>query len=220
MTRDHLLFLIIGLLAGFTGGYLAHEFMAARQPPPLWAGAAGPGAAAAMQQQAAGAAGGANTGAAPQGAGSQGTAGQAAGAQAAMADVQRLRQHVEENPGDYDSVRRLANLNYDIANWSRAAELYRRYLEGRPGDPDVLTDLGACLRNLGEHQEALVAFRQARETAPEHWQSLFNEILTVAFDLGDPGATTELLARLENLQPENPDVARLATEVRRRQGAS
>ena len=35
MTRDHLLFLVGGLLGGFVLGYLGHEVVAARQPPRL-----------------------------------------------------------------------------------------------------------------------------------------------------------------------------------------
>ena len=35
MTRDNLLYITIGVLAGFISGYFTHEVMATRQPPPL-----------------------------------------------------------------------------------------------------------------------------------------------------------------------------------------
>ena len=35
MSRDNLLYITIGVLAGFISGYFTHEVMATRQPPPL-----------------------------------------------------------------------------------------------------------------------------------------------------------------------------------------
>ena len=116
-------------------------------------------------------------------------------------------------------MRQLANMNYDIANWSRAAELYEQYLTGRPDDANVMTDLGACYRNLQRLDEALAIFARARESAPEHWQAYYNEVLVIAFDKGDPAGSVPVLEKLEALEPENSDVARLGAEVRRRLGS-
>lgn len=215
MNRDHFLFLLIGALCGFIAGYVAHETMAARQPAPLWGGTVNAGTA----QPGAPQPGGPQPGAAQRGPGQQGPQpGAPAGPQAAMAEVQRLRAYVAENPTDYDAVRTLGNLNYDIANWGRAAELYEQYLSGRPDDADVMTDLGACYRNLGRLDDALGIFARIRELAPSHWQAHYNEILVIAFDKGDPEAALPVLEELEALQPGNADVVRLATEVRRRLG--
>lgn len=203
MTRDHLLVLLIGLLSGFILGYVAHETMAARQPVPAFA-AGGP-------QQA-------GQTAAPQAAQQQGqTAPQGA---AAMQQVQQLRAYVAENPDDLDAVRKLANLNYDIANWSRAVELYSAYMEKRPDDVDVATDLGAALRHQGRPEEALKLFDLVRERRPDHWQSLYNQILVLAFDLGRLDDAWAKVLELQEMQPGNPDVERLATEVERRRDAA
>jgi hypothetical protein len=105
VTRDSLLFLLIGLLAGFLVGYISHEAMTEVQPARMAGGTqlaattAGPPAA-----------GGGAPGGAP-----------------AMAEINRLRALVEQNPNDLDALRQLANLNYDIANWPRAGS--ERYLE-------------------------------------------------------------------------------------------
>lgn len=195
MNRDNFLFTAIGLLAGFIAGYLMHEVMAARQPPLRVAGA---------QSTAQGAA----SGAPPAAAGAQ--------AQASMEQVQRLRAYVEENPEDKEALRLLANLNFDINNWSRAAELYQRYLTLDPGDFDVMTDLGVCLRSMGEHDRALEVFRDVIARAPKHWQARFNEVIVLAFDLGKLDAAQEAVQDLKALQPDNPDVERLAAEVERR----
>lgn len=189
MNRDHALYLVAGLLGGFVLGYLAHEAMASRQPPRFGA----PAAAAAA---------GSSSPAAPAG---------------AMPEVERLRQAVEANPNDADAVLALANVNFDIRNWSRAIELYQRYDQLRPGDANALTDLGVCLRETGRIDEALVQFRRAAEVSPDHWQSRFNEAIVLAFDRRDFAAADRAVAELRRIQPANPDLDRLAREIDRLQ---
>ncbi len=199
MDRDKVLFTVIGLLAGFICGYVMHEAMAARQPSPTWSSASSTSATANP------AAGG--TGPAP-------------GGQPAMEQVQQLAAHVRENPEDAKAIRQLANLNYDISNWQRAAELYSRYLELEADDLDVMTDLGATYRFLRKPQEALEQFRSVRQLAPDHWQSRYNEVLVLAFDLNDLPAAGVAMKELVSMQPDNPEVARLAAELKKRaQGA-
>ena len=194
--------MLVGLLAGFIAGYLVHDAMAVRQPPRLPAGAAGQFAAGEVP-----AGGGAAPGAA------------AGNPMAPMAEIQRLREHIEKNPNDADAILVLANLNFDIRSWERARELYSRHLELKPGSPDVLTDLGVTYRELGQHQEALELFDQAQKLQPNHWQSLYNQIVVYAFDLRDFPVAEKLLVELRRLQPDNPSVAELATEVARRRAA-
>jgi tetratricopeptide (TPR) repeat protein len=215
MTRDNLLYATIGILAGFISGYFVHEVVAVRQPPPL---AVLQAAQAAVAQGAPGAgapAGGAAPGA-PEGAApaSEGAPGPA------MAEILRLKEQVEKNPNDAEAILTLANLNYDIRNWARARELYERYLKLRPAKPDVLTDLGVALRGLKLYPEALARFEEAQRLQDGHWQSMYNEVVVLAFDLKDMPRAQELLARLRRLQPDNPEVTRLADEVARRGGSA
>ncbi|HVS04440.1 MAG TPA: tetratricopeptide repeat protein [Thermoanaerobaculia bacterium] len=200
MTRDNVLYVLVGLLAGFIAGYFVHEAVVARQPPravgavPFHGGTAPqgapPGAAPATDQ----------------------------GAQ--MQQIEQLRQQVDANPEDAEAILALANLNYDIRSWARAQELYQRYLELRPPDPDVLTDLGVTLREQGDHRAALDRFTTAQELAAEHWQSLYNQVVVLAFDLQRYEEAEAVLERLRQLQPGNPDVERLAEEVERRSAAA
>ncbi|MCP3962121.1 MAG: tetratricopeptide repeat protein [bacterium] len=199
MNRDSLMFLVIGTLVGFIAGYVMHEVMAARQPAPLRPGQTRSAAPANPPQATAPAAGGA-----------------ASGSQPAMEQVQRLRAYVEENPNDAEAVRQLADLNYDISNWQRAAELYGRYLELEPDNLDVMTDLGACYRFLGQPRDALALFRQVRERAPDHWRARYNEVLVLGFDLDDFEAAKTAMAQLQLIQPGNSQVSRLAAELAKR----
>ena len=206
MNRDNVLFVTIGLLAGFIGGYLMRDVMAARQPAFAGAtaeagGPAEPTATRDLPMPPAGGAGGPGGG--PQ-----------------MAEIQRLREHVEKNPNDAEAVLLLANLNFDIKNWARARDLYAHHLELKPADPDVLTDLGVCYRELGDFQRALQLFDQAEKLAPAHWQSRYNKVVVLAFDLKDYAGAQKVLDELQRLQPQNPSIAELAAEVARRRGAA
>jgi Flp pilus assembly protein TadD len=196
MKRDHVLFLVIGLLAGFLAGYILQEEMASVQPARLGA-----------------------TAAAPTSPGMPGMPGAGGAPGGAMPEIERLKQAIEADPNDVESILALANLNFDIQNWQRARELYERYLKLRPEDADAMTDLGICLRSLGDFQAALATFAQAQKLAPDHWQSRFNEVVIKAFDLRDLPAAEAALVELEKAAPGNPDVARLAAEVRQRKGS-
>lgn len=219
MTRDNLLFVTIGVLAGFISGYFTHEVMATRQPPPLAVLQAAQAAAMGNPHEGGAAGAGAEAGG-PAAGGAAAAAGPGAAGGPAMADITRLREQVEKNPNDADAILTLANLNYDIRNWERARELYERYLQLRPAHPDVLTDLGVALRGLQKFPEALARFQEAQQLQDGHWQSLYNEVVVLAFDMKDMAKAQQVLARLRQLQPDNPEVSRLAEEVARRSGSA
>lgn len=206
MTRDNVLFILIGILVGFIAGYLMQEVMLTRQPARLVHGAAG----AAGARPPGGGPGGANAG----------QADQQAAAQARAQEIAQLQSYLESNPEDERAVLRLANLSYDLQNWPDCIQYYERFLELEPGQPDVLSDLGVCYQKIGEPQRALDAFDRAQEIAPDHWQSRFNEVVILAFDLGDFERAERVLEELRELQPDNPNIERLAEEVARRQAAS
>jgi tetratricopeptide (TPR) repeat protein len=240
LTKDNLLYVLVGLLLGFVAGFLLQEAMAVRQSQRLL-----PAQAAALAAQ--GAPGNADgvppmpndarvapmpesgpagvLGAAPQpGAGGVGGAGGAGAAQGApgpvMEQVRQLQARIDKNPKDAEALVGLANMNFDIKNWARARELYERYLALHAPDPDTLSDLGVCYRGLGEYPKALDMFRKARQLAPDHWQSLFNEVVVLTFNLRQMDQAQTALQQLEKMQPGNPDVQQLATEVRKQANAS
>ncbi|HSS52336.1 MAG TPA: tetratricopeptide repeat protein [Thermoanaerobaculia bacterium] len=222
MNRDNLLFATIGILVGFITGYLVHEVMATRQPPRLTpemrAQIVVPGgAAAAAPEGDAGAAPAANDGGAAQ---AGGAAGAGTGGAPAMQAIQELKAYVDKNPNDANAVRQLADLNFEIRNWKRAQELYRHYLELKPGDPDVMTDLGISYRETAEFDKSLQLFQAVHKAAPDHWKSYFNEVVVLAFDLKKPAEAKAPLEKLQQMQPSNPDVVRLADAVAKQRSAA
>ena len=136
-----------------------------------------------------------------------------------IAEVRDLEARIAANPQDADAIRRLGDLNFDISNWQKARDLYSRYLEIRPGDPDVMTDLGVTYRGLKEFDRALELFDQVSKTAPDHWQSRYNQVVVLAFDLNKLDAAKQALAELQRIQPNNEKVSQLAAAVEKRKAA-
>lgn len=213
MNKDNLLFLMGGLLVGFVTAYLFFEAMAARQPPRLT-----PQLRAQIVSGEDGGGGGeAAGGDAASGAADAGAAGGGGGP---MPQIQQLVAEVAKNPNDADAVRKLADANFEIRNWSRAQELYAHYLELKPNDPDVMTDLGITYRETKQPDKALDLFRRSKQMAPDHWQSLYNEVVVLAFDLKRHDEADQVLGQLQKMQPGNPDVAKLADAVSRQRKAA
>lgn len=197
MSRDNVLFIVLGILIGFISGYLLHEVMASRQPPRLVHGDPGQAAAAPAPQP------------------------QSPDAAALAREMRALEQRVAADPEDADAVLGLASLSFEMGAWNRCAEMYERHAELRPGDPDILSDLALCYREMGRTERALEALDRAQELDPGHWRSRFNEVVILAIDRRDFDAAERVLDELRTLQPNNPDVDALAAEVaRRRRGAA
>jgi len=220
VNRDNLLFATIGVLVGFIAGYLMHEVMATRQPPRLTPELRSqiviPGAEQGGGPAPEGAEG--DAGAAPD-PGASPAAGPG-GTGPAVQEVQQLKEYVDKNPNDAQAVRKLADLNFDIRNWQRAQELYRHYLELKPNDPDVLTDLGISLRETKDYDQALRHFQEAQKVAPDHWQAYYNQVVVLAFDLKKLDEANQVLAKLQQMQPGNPDVEKLAGAVAKQRSAA
>lgn len=203
MNRDNVLWALAGLLVGFVAAYFLFETVASRQPARAVFGEA-PAAAAAPG--------------APQQAAPAGEAG--VNAPFLQQQASQLEQAVEANPQAAESWLQLANLRFDLQQYAAASEAYERYLALAPPHPDVLTDLGVTYHLTGRPQEALAQFDRAQELQPDHWKSQFNEVVVLAFQVGRLDEAERVLARLRELQPDNPDVERLAAEVSARRGSA
>ena len=100
----------------------------------------------------------------------------------------------------------LANTYYDASDWKSAAEAYEKTLPKKGSDPNLLTDLGSCYRNLGRFDKALEMYQRAQAVQPTHSQSLLNTVLVYTFDLKDAGKAQ---ATFDRLKKEHPEIPRL-----------
>jgi tetratricopeptide (TPR) repeat protein len=224
MNKDHVRFLVSGILFGFLVGYIVaygvHEprvKMIADRPPE--AGNLGMTAAAIGP-----AGGGMPGGGMPGGGGSAGGAptGGMAGADAQMAhifeQIAALKTTVEQNPKDADALTRLGNFFQDAGKFEEAVGYYRRVLELRPQDVNVRTDMGICLREMGRPAEAIQEFRRSLDADPNHWQTWLNLAIVSLVDLNDPETAAAALGKVEALNASFEGLPALKEAVRKARG--
>jgi len=182
MTRDNVLFTVTGLLAGFIVGY----FVATGGHAPV-----------------------------PAATGTAATAPAAGGATDApltpspaelTAREKELQAALARDPENAELQLQLANTFYDASDWKSAAEWYEKVVPKKSSDPNLLTDLGSCYRNLGQFDKALEMYGKAQKAQPSHSQSLLNTTLVYVFDLKDAGKAQ---ANFDRLKKEHPEIPRL-----------
>jgi len=214
VTKDNLLFTAFGLLLGFVAAWLMFEKVTMRQPARAVAGQAPV--------------------AAPAEGGMPGEGAPSSGAPLDMSKLEALQAQFQQNPDNPDIILALAHETYDIAQqvpnpagsrplWTQARDLYTRYVELRPQDPNlpnILSDLGVSYQELGEFDQALEIFRRVQTMAPDHWQSLYNQVVVLAFSKKDVEEAKKVLVELKRVQPNNPDVERLAAAVEAQRNAA
>jgi tetratricopeptide (TPR) repeat protein len=204
---DRLLFAALGALVGFAGAWVVLDGRHAHAPQTP---------AMAMDDPHAGV-----PGAPPLGPGASApAAGGSTFDRAAWQRLQDAQAAATAKPDDYDALVQLGNAAYDAHEYAQAIEAYERALKVRPGDPNVMTDLGTAYRNEGKLDEALVLFRKARAADPTHWQSLYNEVVVLALDKHEHDAADAALARLKKEHPGLPAIETLERQIGAAHGGS
>lgn len=84
-----------------------------------------------------------------------------------------------------DAAVALGNTAFDQKNWAQAVTDYTQAIALGADTPDIRTDLGTSYRNLHQPQKALGQFTVAQKEDPKHENSLLNQGIIYAFDLGD-----------------------------------
>jgi tetratricopeptide (TPR) repeat protein len=122
-------------------------------------------------------------------------------------------------PDDYDTIVHLGNAYFDAADadpakFSDAEKWYAVALAKKPDDADVRTDYGLTfmLREPANYDRAIQEFKRSLEYDPSHTQTLQN--LTVAYTRkGDATNASATLAKLEAADKSNPAIAKLRTDI-------
>lgn len=127
--------------------------------------------------------------------------------------IAELSAALERDPESPKLWKALGNARYDREEWALAIEAYEKARREAPADADLLSDLGAAYRNGGAFRRAIHFFEAARETNPDHWQSLLNLTLLHAFDTGDAAAAERHLQELKRRFPEIPRLDRIEERI-------
>jgi tetratricopeptide (TPR) repeat protein len=133
-----------------------------------------------------------------------------------VAEINALKLRLQENPQDLQAAMRLAHLHHDAGMCDQAIIFYEKALQLAPDDSDLLTDEGICFRSVGQFDRALERFSQAQAADPDHWQSLFNTAVVLAFDLGEFDQALATVEPLRKMDPVPPRVNDLHDRIQER----
>lgn len=114
----------------------------------------------------------------------------------------RLQQAVNATPQDPEAWNRLGHWYFDNAMPAEAIKAYESSLVLKPGDPNIITNMGVMRRDTHEHEKALELFRQASAIDPTHLQSRFNQGIVLYFDLKREDEAIEVWSELLRLAPD------------------
>jgi cytochrome c-type biogenesis protein CcmH/NrfG len=81
---------------------------------------------------------------------------------------------LKENPDDFDSIVKVANLYYDGQQYPDAVTFYERAVNIQPQNADVITDLGTSFWYTGDADKAITEFQTALKYQPGRASTLFN----------------------------------------------
>ncbi len=130
--------------------------------------------------------------------------------------IEFLKQANKLKPDDYETIVNLGNSYFDAGQHEDAEKWYSAALAKKPDDINVRTDLGLTFifRQPPNHDRAIQEFTRSLEKDPNHSPTLQN--LAVAYTKkGDAAKAKETLARLEGLDATNPAIAKLRDDIQK-----
>lgn len=125
------------------------------------------------------------------------------------------QQAVSANPQNAEAWNQLGHWYFDNAMPQEAIKAYESSLVLKPGDPNIITNMGVMYRDLHNHDKALELFRQASAADQNHLQSRFNQGIVLYFDLKREAEGIAVWSDLLKLAPDYraPNGSRLADMV-------
>jgi len=197
MTRDNLLFVIIGILLGFIAGFLL--------------------AGNIRQRESAGRAGAMTTQASqnlppnhPPVAGGDQTAGE--GGQQMLASVQTAMKQARENPNDFDAQLTAAKLEYQIQRYDQAIEYLLAANKIKPTDFDTLAMLGVANLDAGHFDAAEKWYKAALQKKPDDMPAV-DGLCAALLSNGNAKDAEQQINKLAKIDPTNQDLAQFRNKL-------
>jgi Flp pilus assembly protein TadD len=189
MTRDNLLFAIIGILLGFIGGFLLAGNISQREA----AQRAGTTSQASQNLPADH----------PPIGGSDQSGGE--GGQQMLASVQTAIKQARENPNDFDAQITAAKLYYQIGRFDGAIEYLIAANKLKPKDFDTLQMLGIANLDAGHYDASEKWYRAALQIKPNDMPSV-DGLCAALLGKGDGKGAEEQINKLAKIDPQNQDL--------------
>jgi Flp pilus assembly protein TadD len=192
MTRDNLLFAIIGILLGFIVGFLLASNISQRE-------AALRGGAGTSQNLPADH---------PPVAGNQ----TADSGQQMLASVQTAMKQARENPNDFDAQVTAAKLQYQIQRYDQAIEYLLAANKVKPTDWDVLAMLGVANLDAGHFDAAEKWYKAALQQKPNDMPTL-DGLCAALLSNGKAKEAEDAINKLAKIDPTNQDLPQFRTKL-------
>ena len=185
MTRDNLLFAIIGVLLGFIIGFMLHGVMSERD--------AARTAVTTQQNQSL------PPNHPPVGGNSSD------GSQQTMMQVQEAMKQAREQPNNFDAQITAAKLEYQINRFDQAVEYLLTANKLKPTDFDVLAMLGVANMDAGHFDAAEKWYKAALQQKPNDIPVL-DGYCAVLLSKGDVKGAEDAINKLAKIDPTNQDL--------------
>ena len=191
MSRENILFAIIGLLLGFIVGFMFASSMSQK---------------AALQPATAGAQ-------LPADHPPVGGAGQnAANPQGMQAQVQASIEKARNEPQNFDAQIEAADLYYQIQRYDQAVEYLLKANQIKPTDYRTVTLLGMVNLDAGHYDQAEKWYRAAMKMKSDDVMVL-SGLAETTLQKGDAKAAEDAIAQLEKVDPNSEDLPNFKTKL-------
>jgi tetratricopeptide (TPR) repeat protein len=191
MTRENILFAIIGILLGFIVGFMFASSMSQRMPEPQ----------AASRSQAMPAdhppVGGAQNGPDPQ---------------AVREQVAASLEKARNEPKNFDAQVKAAELYYQIGRYDQSIEFLLKANQIQPTDYRTVTLLGLTNLDAGHYETAEKWYRAALKMRQDDVMVLAG-LAAATLEKGDAKAAEDAIAQLEKVDPNSEDLPNFKTKL-------
>ncbi len=185
MSRENLLFAIIGILFGFIVGFMFASSMSQKQASPQTAASQGMPA----DHPPVG------------GAGAQ----QAQDPQAVRAEVSASLEKARSEPNNFDAQIKAAELYYQIQRYDQAIEFLLKANQLKPTDYRTVVILGMVNLDAGHYDTAEKWYRAAMKMKSDDVMVL-SGLAAATLEKGDAKAAEDAIAKLEKVDPNSQDL--------------
>jgi|SRR5689334_20537375 len=185
MSRENLLFAIIGILLGFIVGFMFASSMSQKQATPMTAASQGLPADHPPI-------GGQNAGGGPD-------------PQAMRAEVAAQLEKARKEPTNFDAQINAAKLYYQIQRYDQAIEFLLKANALKPTDYQTVVFLGVANLDAGHYETAEKWYRAAMKIQSDDVMVL-SGLAAATLERGDAKAAEDAIAKLEKVDPNSQDL--------------
>lgn len=128
--------------------------------------------------------------------------------------LEKFKEILKKNPNNFEALVAVGDFYYDSGQFEKAIPYYERAIKINK-NPNVLTDLGTCLREIGNPEKAIKIYEEAFAIDPRHWKSIYNIIVVSIFDLKNKEKAIYYYEKLKELNPKEVNLESLYEEIQK-----